>query len=295
MKFFTICLFFLSIFINTSAQKFHINLFGGISNYKGDLQQKRLSFSQARPAYGAGFSYDVMDKLNIRIGFTLAEVTADDKVNPEVAFRNLNFTSSITEGHVAAIYYLLDPNENFISPYLFAGLAVYHYDPYTFDSTATKVFLRPLSTEGEGFVPGRKEYNLTQFAIPFGGGVKFAVTRNIDVGFEIGLRKLFTDYLDDVSTRYVDKALLLANRGQLAVSLAYRGGELKNGDPYPGDESVRGDPRHKDLYYFTLLTASIRFGKEDSNGNSVTGISNGFDRNKRNRSRNRMGCPHGIY
>ena len=44
---------------------------------------------------------------------------------------------------------------------------------------------------------------------------------------------MFTDYLDDVSTTYVDQALLLTNSGAKAVELAYRGGELKNGSSYP--------------------------------------------------------------
>ncbi len=84
-----------------------------------------------------------------------------------------------------------------------------------------------MSTEGEGLVeyPDRKPYNLFQFSIPFGGGIKFRVSDHIVVAYEIGMRKTFTDYLDDVSTRYVDQAILLNERGPGAVAMAFRGDE----------------------------------------------------------------------
>ena len=59
--------------------------------------------------------------------------------------------------------------------------------------------LQPLGTEGEGFYKGEKKYNLTQLAIPIGGGFKYAISNNVRIGIEVGFRKLFTDYLDDVS------------------------------------------------------------------------------------------------
>ena len=145
-----------------------------------------------------------------------------------------------------------------LTPYIFAGLAVYHFNPYTTDTTGKKTYLRPLSTEGEGFIAGKNNYNLTQIAIPFGGGVKFSLSDNVNVGLEVGYRKLFTDYLDDVSSRYVDEAALLANRGPEAVELAFRGDELKNGATYPAGSTIRGNSSQKDWYYFTGLTASFR-------------------------------------
>ena len=87
---------------------------------------------------------------------------------------------------------------------MFAGIGVYRYNPYAY-SGGNKVFLQPLSTEGQNIIgyPDRKKYSLTQFAVPFGGGFKFAVSENLRVGIEMGIRKLFTDYLDDVSKGYM--------------------------------------------------------------------------------------------
>ncbi len=121
--------------------------------------------------------------------------------------------------------------------------------------------MQPLSTEGEGFVSGRKMYSLTQIGIPFGGGIKLALSDNLNVGFELGFRRLFTDYLDDVSKTYVDENLLLANRGAKAVELSYRGDEVKGGSlVYPAAGVQRGNPGSGDWYYFTGITLSFRLG-----------------------------------
>src|SRR5687767_4197332 len=79
------------------SQKFHVNTFIGIANYQGDLQERRLTFNQARFAAGGGISYELSEKLLLRAGLTAGKVTADDKLNRKNPFRNLNFTSSVTE------------------------------------------------------------------------------------------------------------------------------------------------------------------------------------------------------
>ena len=249
------------IAVSINAQNFHLNVYAGTSNYQGDLQDKRFTFSQAHLAGGLGFSYDIAPHFSIRTGFTIAKISGDDKLGRNKS-RNLNFSSNLTEANLGLEYYITAPIEKHsLTPYLFAGVAVYHYDPYTFDVTGKKYFLKPLSTEGEGFVAGRTSYKLTQLALPLGAGVKLSLSDNVNVGLEFGYRKLFTDYLDDVSKTYVDQNILLANRGAKAVELAYRGGELKNGIvQYPAAGSKRGQPEKKDAYYFTMLTLSFRLG-----------------------------------
>ncbi len=62
-----------------------------------------------------------------------------------------------------------------VTPYLFGGISVFYFNPYATDPAGDKVYLRPLSTEGEGLpmYPDRKEYSLVNMAFPFGGGFKF--------------------------------------------------------------------------------------------------------------------------
>jgi opacity protein-like surface antigen len=267
MKTFFVTLGSILFTVTAGAQNFHVNLLAGTSNYTGDIQDKRFTFSQSHFAGGVGISYDLSDKFSVRSGITLGKISADDKFG-SIKLRNLNFTSNLTEVNLGLEYYITRLEDHALTPYIFGGIAVYHFDPYTTDTSGTKYFLRPLSTEGEGFVQGKNNYNLTQFAIPFGAGVKLSLSEKINIGLELGLRKLFTDYLDDVSTTYVDPSLLLANKGPKAVELAYRGGELKNGSPYPPAGSVRGGPKNKDWYYITGFTISFKLGgnKEGSAG-----------------------------
>jgi hypothetical protein len=249
-----------------NAQKLHLNLYGGAMNYQGDLQDKRYTFNQAHLAGGLGLSYDLSDHFSLRADWILGKVSADDKYGRNSP-RNLNFTSNITEASLGLQYFLYSLGDHSLTPYVFAGLGVYHFSPYTRDTSGAKWFLQPLSTEGEGFVSGKNMYSLTQVSIPFGGGVKLALSDKINVGLELGFRKLFTDYLDDVSSTYVDQTLLLANRGTKAVELAYRGNELKTGSTtYPLAGTIRGSAKHNDWYYFTGITFSFALGSGNGGG-----------------------------
>lgn len=253
-----------------SAQKLWVDAYVGATNYQGDLQDKRYTFNQAHLAGGAGITYDITDHFSARVHLLFGKLSADDKYSRN-RNRNLNFSSSIFEAQAALQYYIFPLNSRSLNPYAFAGVAVFHFNPYTFDTSGVKYFLKPLSTEGQGFAPGRKPYSLTQFAIPFGGGIKLSLTDNLNVGLEIGLRKTFTDYIDDVSTTYVDQTLLFTERGATAVELAYRGDELKTGNPYPPANTVRGGSKYKDLYYFSGLTLSFRLGNGGVGASSRSG------------------------
>ena len=260
----------LSGFTSLYAQKVHVNLFGGIANYKGDLQYnpnsgKQISFKQPKFAAGIGIEYELFSKLYLRMSATAGKIHADDKKQVGQTQRNLNFTSSIFDVMLAGEYYVIDPYEHTIIPYVFAGVAWFHFNPYTFDAAMQKVFLQPLSTEGQGFVNGRQPYKLSGLSIPFGGGIKFSMSEDVRIGLELSLRKTFTDYLDDVSTTYVDENTLLANKGQLTVDLAYRGDEVGFG-PYPAENTPRGTLDASDWYYFTGVTVSFRLGNGGGGG-----------------------------
>jgi hypothetical protein len=91
-------------------------------------------------------------------------------------------------------------------------------------------------------------------------GAKFAVGERFSVGFEVCVRHLFTDYLDDVSTTYIDKNILLAERGAEAAELAFRANERNPALQYPAAGTPRGNPSQNDAYYTLLLRFTYRFG-----------------------------------
>jgi hypothetical protein len=169
----------------------------------------------------------------------------------------LSFSSKITEFSASFEYTLFDLEDYAVSPYFFLGVGTFKFSPYTFDVSGNQVMLAELGTEGQGFYQNRKEYALQELAIPFGGGLQWALSPNKRLALELGLRKTNTDYLDDVSTTYVDEQLLLQNKGGTAVGLAYRGDEINSSNRYPGDGAIRGNPKTKDWYIFTGLSFRV--------------------------------------
>lgn len=201
--------------------------------------------------------------------------------------RNLDFRSIILEGSAMAEFYptvfLEDEPDDVtgrLRPYGLLGLGIFHFNPqgtYKGPNGTEWVDLRPLHTEGEGFAeyPDRKEYSLNQLNIPMGGGVKYFFSENLNISFEIIHRKTFTDYLDDVSTTYIDPSLFAK---YLSPSQAIIASYMSNKSPLRGDPNQaynpgdkRGDPSNKDSY-FTMqfkIGFRIRGGSEQRWRNST--------------------------
>ena len=258
----------------------------GMSNYQGDLKASSFSFSQSKLLGSVGARYDFTEHISARSFFTLTSLHADDKKGTlSMQQRNLNFRTKIFDWELAGQYNFFSFNEKWWTPYVFAGIGIFHFKPYTEDANGNKIFLQPLSTEGQGFMPGVKNYKLTQFMIPFGMGAEYAFNEDMRLGAEFGYRKLFTDYLDDVSDVYVDETALLTARGQTAVDFAWRGDE-KNGAPYPVAGTTRGNPKLKDGYYYIAITFSQRLVLDKYK--DIAGLPSGKKQKK-------SGCPATRY
>jgi hypothetical protein len=271
---------FLFISVNGNGQSefkaspLALRLHAGFANYQGDLQEKRFTTQQAGIAVGVSLIYPVSPKFSLRGGLGFLQVRAADRFNqsPFLQARNLSFSSSILEGNIGVEYQILNKEEYRLHPYLFIGLGVHRFNPYTRDSLGVRYDLRPLRTEGQGLYPGSPNpYGDVAFMFPFGAGLNWEAAPGIKMGVEIGLRRSFTDYLDDVSTRYADPILLENWGGTPAVDLSYRGDELRGGNQdYPTVGSQRGSSRFKDWYYYGALTLefSLRGNRFNQGGNT---------------------------
>jgi hypothetical protein len=237
------------------AQNWHVSGRIGFSNYQGDLQDRRLALSQAKLTGSLGLRYDISEHLTARTFVSLGTLMAADGNNKsaELRKRNLDFHSRLIDLELGAQYQIFSLNNKWWTPYVFAGIGMFNFKPATRTNAGDKVFLAPLSTEGQGFVNGRDPYPLWQFMIPFGVGAEYLITEDLRVGLEFGYRATFTDYIDDVSKGYVDQNILLANSGSQAVALAYRGEGA-----YPNTGERRGNPNNNDAYYFVQLTVTLR-------------------------------------
>lgn len=239
-----------------------IALFTGAINYQGDLHPNSFTFAHSNFAAGLTIRKPISRWFTLRSGFHAGKIEAADKWNRDyLKPRNLSFASSIKEIHAGLEVNVLDISSKNFTPYLYGGVAVFHFNPWAYDNAGVKTYLRPLSTEGQGLsqYPGQKPYSLTQISMAFGGGIKLAVSDALSFGLELSQRKSFTDYIDDVSSFYVDMNVLMQERGSRAVEMAYRGGQSPQGSPqYPNHGDQRGTPSEMDWYYFVGLNTEIK-------------------------------------
>jgi len=261
--------------ITLSAQFFEVGLMGGGSNYSGDLtpESRITQLGDTRFAYGAFGRYNINEYLAAKFSVAKGTITGNDAASDRA--RNLSFETDILDIALTAELNIFGfrPIDlgDVISPYLFAGINFYKFDPFAIYN-GQEVPLQPLGTEGQGLPDQPEKYKLGQFAIPMGIGLKYAINDKINVGLELGARMTFTDHLDDVSGAYVDPDELTAVNGATAAALANR-----TGSPIVVGTN-RGNPEEKDWYFLGVVTVSYNF--------MDSGLA-GF----RKKSRSRSGCP----
>lgn len=239
---------------------------------------KDYNMKSTKASYGAYFAVFPAQWLGFRFQLTYGNVGACDCSitehggDEDTRFqRNLDFQSIILEGTaMAEIYpttFLEDDPEDVqgrLRPYGLIGLGVFHFNPQgSLQQGGNEVWydLRPLHTEGEGWIPGRKEYSLTQANIPMGAGIRYYLSEDVNISFELIYRKLFTDYLDDVSTTYINPALfaqhLSPSQAALAVELSNKAAEGYNTPGYEANDK-RGTPSNNDAYFTFGFKLGIR-------------------------------------
>ena len=180
-------------------------------NYFGDVNPAKnfasFHLGDTRPNLGLSITHRFFPRVSGRFALSAGRVAAnDDNAGSAVGTneyyrnnRNMNFRNNIYEASAVVIVDLIENRNNYLKrpdfvPYLFGGIAGFHHNPQgTRDGGNTWIDLQPLQTEGVN-------YSLFQFSLPFGAGVRYRINRNLDASFEIGFRKTFTGYLDDVSS-----------------------------------------------------------------------------------------------
>ena len=170
----------------------------GGTNYKGEVSPQ-YQFSNNRPAFTAFYRRDVSVPITLRGALTAGQLRADDAdvtgVNgstaPLPAFRQSSTRGGVVELSAVVEYNFLDyhdrDNKVHFTPYLFAGVAGYYASMSTTSGNAAL---------GDDF---RKNGGGLGFAIPLVVCFKFALSQHINLGLEVGARKLFTDELDHLS------------------------------------------------------------------------------------------------
>lgn len=258
-----------------SSTSSEAGIFLGASYYTGDLSPMGHFNQFTKPAGGVVYRYNFNPRFAFRGNFLIGTIASYDEFSkvPAQQQRNLSFKSTI--GELSAqfefnfLQYEIGDEETPFTPYIFLGLAGFKHSPKTqLDNKWIK--LQPLGTEGQGLADGasKKLYKLTQISIPFGVGLKINLAKRLGASLEWGMRKTFTDYLDDVSSRYYDPAKLAAARGGVSALLSDR-----SLDKDPSKSNIgrqRGNPTNKDWYSFAGLVLTVKINAKRERCPGVT-------------------------
>ena len=259
------------VFSDATAQLrtryFYVGVSLGATNYKGDLDDN-FTLKFTKPGLGFVGGYKFTPHMAARLTFNQGWMGASDaRAARDIPRRrrNLSFRSPLSEVALTFVYEFFANNRKFQyrptwTPYIFGGVSVFAFNPQGrlddewFD-------LQPLGTEGQnlgdncGYPDCPDPYSLVNVAIPFGVGIRYRLTDKIDISAEVGLRKTFTDYLDDVSGQYADYEALYAQNPTAALlsdridrAVYPQGGRFWNG--------IRGDNTQQDWYVISMVTAT---------------------------------------
>lgn len=243
----------------------------GSSHFMGDLGG---SFSPSNPSVsdlnlrstryhiGTGFRFHLHPNAAIRVAGFYARVSADDRYTSDFARRNrnLSFFSPVYGGHAMAEWHFgIGPasEKRFI---LFVGAEYFHFNPMArFGGAAVR--LQPLGTEGQNYMPDKSPYSLNAMALVAGGSYKFFYFPTGFLSLELSGHKTNSDYIDDASTNYPDKALLLSSSGQLAVDMSDR--SLGQIEGFSDAGQKRASPNYKDNFIFLSLSVNFNLSGGD--------------------------------
>lgn len=242
----------LFLFTSGHGQALEVGGWLGTSNYFGDLN-RNMSFKYTRPGGGFFVRYNLDYRFSVKGGLNYGRVGFEDQMLDDYAYhqaRNLSFRSDVFEisGHIEFNFlkFVKGDREHSFTPYLLTGISLFTFNPET-KYQGEWVDLQRLATED-------KRYATVSGAVPIGGGFKYAIDNQWVLGLEGGLRKTFTDFLDDVSDEFKNIRTTANPKGEKAKELADRSDEV--GEPIGKEGKQRGNFLTNDKYLFLGITLS---------------------------------------
>lgn len=245
-----------------------------------------MDFLSTRFGGCIGLRKTFRERVSWQFTYTMGMLYGDDAKTTEYfrSDRNISFRTPIQEfsgrieykirklrtGHIYDLRGVRGQKGVNLATFCYVGLGVYHFNPKA-KIDGNWVALQPIGTEGQNYIDTRHPYYRVQMCIPIGLIAKYNLNKRWSISGEIGLRFLFTDYLDDVSTTYANPELVAAYDNtvsdavaMLAADPAYEAHCYENGQYHFYNEQ-RGDPYDKDIYMFIMISAHYRL-KQNKQG-----------------------------
>ena len=240
----------LSGLTQTPYSSWELGVYAGESYYLGEINQTH--FQPINFSFGPRLRYNYDQRISLKGLLTIGEISGDDASsnNSFKRDRNFAFTSQLIEGALVGEfnfypYSVLDGKSRLSTPFIFVGMGYTKHNP---KAILNGILLSTQSLQTEGIA-----YKKNILSVPMGIGYKMRTNR---FGFELswGIRKTNSDYLDDVSTNFID----FSNSNSTGQS------SIANTTQYDNVANVkRGDRYNKDWYVFTGLTIFVNLTPEE--------------------------------
>ncbi len=244
---------------STRRSRTELGLMYGGTYYIGDLNQYG-HFKDTRPAFGLLYRFNVHSRLALRGNILIGSLTgADSTSNFDLhKNRNLHFRTHLWEaaGGLEFNYFPFEIGHARYkgTAYLLVEMGAFNMNPQA-EYNGEWHDLQALGTEGQGSrLTGDRRYSKTQFTMPIGLGFRVTLGDVATLNVEYGIRKTFTDYIDDVGgDMYLPYADLAQANGTLAANLSNRSlDQNRNGR--------RGNSTTSDWYAFAGAMLTFRLG-----------------------------------
>jgi Domain of unknown function (DUF6089) len=226
-----IFMFLTSILTPLSAQNWEVGATIGGSLYNGDIPVV-INTAADQIAFGGGVF--VRHRLNhlfaIRAQINAGQLFADEKrfgSSDWKKMRGYGFISPIYE--IALLPEIRPFRLGNVEFFGFTGVALAAFNPTTRYNEPNPIIDATPDIQTRITADKNANFPRTTLAIPIGGGFQWFLNDRFAIGAEVGGRKTFTDYLDQIS--------------------------------------VAGSPKSKDYYFFGGLTLSFFFGDGNSFSN----------------------------
>ena len=212
-------------------------LLGG-AGYQGDLNPENYPLlKELNPAYGGFFRYYLTPSFSTRLWGMSTQLSGSDRNFPLEAphrLRDFSFRTKFTEfsftfewdpfgkSHYPESKYRYHPK---VTPYFFAGIGMARFKPetdYQVDFKMDENIAPPILADEA------KSRTVQLPVVPFGGGLRFDLSKSTTIALEGALRFADSDYLDGVS--------------------------------------ATGNPKRRDWYAAAGVNLIVRMGVRDSDG-----------------------------
>ena len=179
----------------------------GLSYYMGDINPNK-PFVQSDLGWGVLARYYEGTRWAFRLTYSNLNLKNSDKASGYRPERGLSFNTKVHDVALLAEFnffdYFTGSKRNGLSPYIFGGISVFHFNPKADDGTELCDIMTDVNSDSS--MPAdstlNAKYGKYAASIPFGVGVKYSVSNRLGLALEWRWNLALTDWIDDCHAYY---------------------------------------------------------------------------------------------